>query len=314
MKKVLCFIIIMLLLGGCGHKKDKDISILVPNGIPLIAIGGLLDDYHVETVVGPDLLSSGLITKSHDLIIAPLNLGAKLYLNNSSNYKLAALITFGNTYLVSRKITSLESLQDVEGKEILAFGRNAIPDIILKKALDSANINPMVNYQNGIDEVIPLFVANPNNPDDVLDSTPKYILATEPYLTKLELDYHMELNLINLQEVLGENLIPQAAIFINPESKNYYLFNNVLMNIESNISTLNQNPKDYSENIVNKHQYLQNLGTTTIEHSIPRSNIDYLVASENIKLCEDFFQMLNEYNPNLLGGHTPNQEFYEKNK
>ena len=52
--------------------------------------------------------------------------------------------------------------------------------------------------------------------------------------------------------------------------------------------------------------------TTTIEHSIPRSNINYLAASENINICEDFFKMLNEYNPNLLGGLIPDQEFYEK--
>lgn len=312
MKKMLFLILLALVLAGCGYKEKKDITILVPNGIPLIALGDLVDEYQVETVVGPDLLTSGLIAKSHDLIIAPLNLGAKLYLNNSSTFKLAALITFGNTYLVSRKSSPLETIQDVEGEEILAYGRNAVPDIILRKALAFSNVNAQINYQNGIDEVIPLFVSNSDNPNDYLETAPKYILAAEPYLSKLELDYQMELNLLDLQEVLGDNLIPQAAIFINPESEHYDLMDEVLDKIENNILSLNQDPKSYAKKITSKHQYFKNLGAETIEHSIPRSNINYLVASENINLCEEFFQMLNNYNPNLLGGEIPDQDFYEK--
>ncbi|HHX79662.1 MAG TPA: hypothetical protein GX692_01160 [Acholeplasmataceae bacterium] len=311
MKKILCLIILAFALVGCESKENKDITILVPNGIPLIALGDLVDEYQVETVVGPELLVSGLISKSHDLIIAPLNLGAKLYLNNSSTYKLAALITFGNTYLISRKSTFLETIQDVEGEEILAYGRNAVPDLILKKALDFSNVNVQIIYQNGIDEVIPFFVSNPNNPNNILETTPKYILAAEPYLTKLELDYQMELNILDLQEVLGDKFIPQAAIFINPESKHYGLIEEVLEKVKNNIYSLNQDPKSYAEKITSKHQYFKNLGAKTIEHCIPRSNINYLVARENINLCEAFFQMLNDYNPNLLGGQIPNQEFYE---
>lgn len=311
MKKILCLIILAFALVGCESKENKDITILVPNGIPLIALGDLVDEYQVETVVGPELLVSGLISKSHDLIIAPLNLGAKLYLNNSSTYKLSALITFGNTYLVSRKSTNLETIQDVEGEEILAYGRNAVPDLILKKALDFSNVNVQIIYQNGIDEVIPFFVSNPNNPNNILETTPKYILAAEPYLTKLELDYQMELNILDLQEVLGDKFIPQAAIFINPESKHYDWLEEVLEKVKNNIYSLNQDPKSYAEKITSKHQYFKNLGAKTIEHCIPRSNINYLVARENINLCEAFFQMLNDYNPNLLGGQIPNQEFYE---
>lgn len=311
MKKIFSLIILSLILIGCSNDKKNEVTILVPNGIPLIALGDLVNEYQVETVVGPDLLTSGLITKSHDIIIAPLNLGAKLYLTNSSNYKLVAIITFGNTYLVSRKSTVLKNIFDVNGEEILAFGRNAVPDIILKKSLDIANVSAQINYQNGIDEVIPLFLSNPNNPNDYTNNTPKYILAAEPYITKLELDYQMELNILNLQEVLGNKQIPQAAIFINPESKNYDILDNVLKKIENNIKRLNIDPKGYAKRIVSKHQYFQNLGSTIIEKCIPRSNINYLVASKNIDLCEDFFEMLNEYNPNLLGGKIPDQEFYE---
>lgn len=311
MKKILLLIILVLCLVGCNTKTKDEITILVPSGIPLIALGDLVDQYQVESVKGPDLLTSGLIANTYDLIIAPLNLGAKLSLNNSSNYKLAALITFGNTYIASRKTTPLTRITDLEGEKLLAYGRNAVPDIILRKALEINNVSVQIEYQNGIDEVIPFFVGNPNNQNDLPENTPKYILATEPYLSKLELDYKIELNLLDLQQVLGDQLIPQAAIFINPESKNYEKIAGVLENIKNNILSLNQNPKRYAEKIISKSLYFQNLGIETIEHSIPRSNIDYLVARENIDLCEAFFQMLNEYNPNLLGGKIPSQEFYE---
>jgi len=311
MKKILCLMILAFALMGCEFEDKKDISILVPSGIPLLAFGDLVDEYQIEAVVGPDLLVSGLITKSHDLIIAPLNLGAKLYLNNSSTYKLAALITFGNTYLVSRKGTPLETIQDLESEEILAYGRNAVPDIILRKALGFANVNARISYQSGIDEVIPFFVGNPEDPYDIPETTPKYILAAEPYLSKLELDYGLDLNILDLQETLGDCLIPQAAVFINPESEHYESLGEVLEKVRENISSLNGNPKGYAQRIVSKHQYFKNLGTRTIEHCIPRSNINYLAARGNIDLCEGFFRMLNDYDPNLLGGQIPDRDFYE---
>jgi len=310
MKKILFLIITALMLVGCNSRKiHNKIKILVPNGIPLIAIGDLIDQDKVtiESVSGPDLLISGMVSKSHDIIIAPLNVGAKLYLNNSSSYQLHSLITFGNTYLVSKKSTPLSSINDVKNEDIMAYGRNSTPDILLKKALASSGINANISYQGGVDQVIPFFVCNPDDPSDVSCDVVSYILCAEPLITKLELEYGLELNVLDLQ---AENeAIPQAAIFVNPECDEEAL-TSVLALIEANVQYLNENPQSYAHKIITKHLYFKNLGETIIAHCIPRSNINFMKAVDHKEICENFFMMLNEFNPDLLGGEIPNLEFY----
>jgi NitT/TauT family transport system substrate-binding protein len=310
---LLMFIMIALTLFGCNSTKSENkIKVLVPSGIPFVAVGDLIDqkDIVIDSVIGPDLLITGMISKSHDIIIAPLNVGAKLYLNESSNYKLDSTITFGNTYIVSRKSNTLNTIEDLNDKNILAYGKNSIPDILLKKALDSNEIKAEISYQGGIDQVIPFFICNPKYPDDVSCNPPDYILCAEPLITKLELEYNMDLNILDLQAESGSKLIPQAAIFINPESENLKEINIILNLIKANVEYLNNNPKEYANKIVNKHSYFKNLGVKIIESSIPRSNINYLNLSDNIEIYENFFEMLNNYNPNLLGGKIPDSEFY----
>ena len=124
---------------------------------------------------------------------------------------------------------------------------------------------------------------------------------------KLELEYNMELNILDLQEFAGIFLKQQSSS-IQKVIPNQVM--RVLDQIKSNIEFLNNNPQEYTKSIIKKHQYFKNLGDTILEKSIPRSNIDYLDARENINLINDFFEMLNEYNPNLLGGQIPDQEFY----
>lgn len=313
MKKYMLVILLSLMLVGCvSTKVNNEVNILVPSGIPFIAIGDLIDENNIsiESVSGPDLLVSGMISKSHDIIIAPINVGAKVYIASSSNYHLDSIITFGNSYLVSRKATKLNTVEDLNDKSILAYGKNATPDIVLRKVIDLKGVNTEINYLTGIDQIVPMFICNPLDSLDTSCSPPNYILSSEPIISKLEVQYNMELNILDLQAELGSSLIPQAGIFVNPDSENQESIAAVLKLIEKNIEYLNNNPKEYSKSIVEKHQYFENLKSEIIEKSIPRSNIDYLKAIKNKDICNDYFKMLNEYNPNLLGGKVPNDNFY----
>ena len=68
----------------------------MPEGIPAVALGGLFEDSKMEITVvsGPSVLSSELIKKDYDVIVAPIILGAQLYTKGSLNYKLKLYIIF----------------------------------------------------------------------------------------------------------------------------------------------------------------------------------------------------------------------------
>lgn len=316
MKKVLFAFILSMIIAisgfamvGCDKTKSE-IKVMVPNGITLIAVGNLYDekDVKVENVNGPDLLSSAFTSKSHDIVVAPLNLGAKLYNNNQSVYKLASMITFGNVYIVSKEGTPLDnSLADLEGKKIIAFGKGSTPDIIFRAALANKNIEineENITYQSGVSEVVPLFKANNSQYD--------YAVVAEPVVSQLQIKFGLKLNIVDLQVVLQDKMesIPQAGIFVNPESKNLDKINEVLSKLKADIKQLNDNPDAYAQDIIDKNEFFANLTKEVIASAIKSGNvINYLDAKANKSVAEQYFELLMEQNPNLLN-KLPEDTFY----
>ena len=306
MKKLILFILLSILMTGCALKKpESQVSIIVPNGIPLIAVGDLIgeENIKIESVTGPALLQTALVSKSHDIIIAPLNIGAKLYIDGGSKYKLAAVLTSGNTYIVSRKENKLDSINDLQNEEIMAYGKGAAPGIVLEKALESINAN--ITYKDSVDTILPLFVTKN-------ETTPKYILTAEPVIQKLQKEFKIDLNILDLQEVLKSEIefIPQAAIFVHPDKIDNADVIRVLKLIEANVNNLNKNPLEYAKKIVSKHVYFTNLKEEFIASSIPNSDINYSNSKDNKAICEKYFELLNAFNEKLLGNKKPDNAFY----
>jgi NitT/TauT family transport system substrate-binding protein len=295
---------------GCDSKIKNEITVILPSGTPLIAVGGLLEEENVDyTIVsGADLLTTALISQSHDIVIAPLTLGMKLFMNESSPYKMYAIITLGNTYIVSREATSLNSIADVNNQEIMAFGQNNTPDIILKAALEDNKYQANITYQTGVNDIVPFFVCSGSS----CAEAPKYILSAEPTITTLELKYGLSLNIINLQDVLSEEheVIPQAAIFVNPNSSYLEDIEVFMKKLEKNVDELNQKTDSYVDKIINSYDFFTKTGADVLKRSIPRSNIEFLLAKEHKEIVVAYCNLLNKYNNKILGGLVVDEEIY----
>ena len=82
---------------------------------------------------------SGAISKEQaDFVILPVNLASKLY-NEGAGYKLQAVITHGNFYLVSS--FAVNSVQDLVGKVVhMPNNFGTVPDLTFKSILIDNNI------------------------------------------------------------------------------------------------------------------------------------------------------------------------------
>lgn len=312
MKRILSFALLVVvaltsaLLLSCDKSTDK-VKVLVPNGITLIAWGGLYDnpDVEIENIDGPDNLTVALAQGSYDIVVAPLNVGAKLYNNGQTKFKLDSLLTFGNNYIVSKEGVSLDkTLKDLEGKKLIAFGQNATPGIILRAALSAKGVqNCDVSYQNSVNEVVGLFTVNKEY---------DYALVAEPVLSQLQIKKGLKLNIVDLQEVLQSEMdsIPQAGVFVNPESKNINKVNKVLKALKSNIESLNEKPEEYAEKIVNYNEFFENISKEVIASAVQNGKvIDYKKAKDNKAVLKAYFELLINQNKNLLD-KLPDDSFY----
>ena len=302
MKRVLSIIVILLILClfiGCDKKDDKKYKVIIPSGTPLIALGNLIDDdnFDIEVVNGSDPLQAAFVSGEYDMIVAPFNLGAKLFLAGKSKYLLESIITTNNTYLISRE--EFKTIEELKGKKTLAYGAGSMPFIGLKALSDDNELALDITQLNsGVADVAASFLANKENYD-------LYMMA-EPNLTILKTK--TTLYSIDVSKELNTTLV-QACLFVNSESE---VSDIVLNKIKDNINYLNSKPAEYAKKVIDKHDFFKNLGEENLKNAIPNCNIVYKKASENSEIIESTYVLLNKYVPSLLNGSKPDESFINK--
>ena len=155
MKKIICAGLAVLLASGCSAQSSEEqqpqeqtaeasgLKILSPTGAPSLSLLPIVKGGKntVETVEGADPLQAALVNPDpqYDVIIAPTNLGVKLAAGGKTTYRLLEVVTWGNLYLIG---SSEEDLN--EGHTVAAFGEQAVPGLVFKKAY--ADIKADVNF------------------------------------------------------------------------------------------------------------------------------------------------------------------------
>ena len=216
-KYLLCFMMLTTVVGCSGGTNSSDESdtanILCPVGAPSLAFvseyENITENGKIDFVDGSDQLVAELSkdNSEYDIIVAPINLGAKLIASDQSDYRIQAVITWGNLYLVG---TSKEALSQTG--ELALFGEGAVPQLIVEATNIETSLTPTY-YQSATLVQQQLLAGNV-----------QVGLLAEPLasatIAKAK-QSGLELSIItDLQESYGEDGYPQAAIFVK-EGKNY---------------------------------------------------------------------------------------------
>lgn len=220
MKKIALWIASLLLCLGCvgcsssSKQETNKLHILSPSGAPTLALLSVYEevskDGEINIVEGTDILSSEFLKEDseYDVIIAPINLGCQLLEKGSTNFHLAAVLTWGNLYLVENP--------NVEGSSLAAFGQQAVPGKIFNTVKDSSDIMSQaeVTYYNAVSDVQGQVLANKTH----------YALMAEPAVTATiakAKQNNITLNIVgDLQELYQTQMTtselgyPQAALFV----------------------------------------------------------------------------------------------------
>lgn len=204
MKKITWIFALVLLLAGCHDKEatKEQVQLLVPQGAPALAVLPLYEEENmkVTTVAGSDRLTVELAKADgeFDVIIAPVNLGAKMIEQESSEYRLAAIVTWGNLYIVGNEEYKV-------GDPLAAFGENAVP----QKILVSRGFGENVTYFNSAQDVQAQLLSHRFTAGLLAEPA---ATATIAKAKEQGIDFSV---LYDLQETIsGQTGYPQAAIFI----------------------------------------------------------------------------------------------------
>ncbi len=293
----------MLFITGCIDDSSKKVSVIVPTGTPSLGIANVLNDktlVDANIVSGSDPLIAAFTNASYDVVVAPVNLGAKLYnANENFSYILYKTIVWGNYYLVSNEeIATLESL---EGKTVLVFGKNSTPDVVLRTLISAKNINVNLEY---VDDV-----ATANS--YLLLGKADIIVSAEPSLTKMSANknfYTLDLQK-QWQQLTGSYSLPQAGIFIKKDSKDEKYLKTVLDKMIESVQMAQTKPNVLIASAVSVDENLAKIGEETLQKAIGNCNLR--VEETDKEAIEFYFSQVIQLGIGAtVGGKLPDEAFY----
>ena len=304
MKKILSSIIVMIVCAlfiGCKKTPKEKIRVLLPQGTPLVAVGNLLDDemFSFDIVNGQDPLIEAFTKGEYDLLIAPLNLGTKLNIAKKSEYKLKAIITTNNTYLVSKN--EFKNIEEVNGKNVLGFGEGSTPSLAFNSIMNYKNLTPKkVDFRSSAADVTLEYTSKNTEYD--------FFLLAEPNISIISNKTKKEVYKISLSDLLKDevDMLIQACLFVNP---NKNIDDKAINKIEENIKEMNNNPSDYAKSVESKHNFFEGLTKEVLEKAIPNCNITFINAKDNKNIIESYYKLLDKFQPSVLQGKRPDENF-----
>ena len=136
MKKVLLILSVLLMLCGCGAQKQEEtvpettvdpstLTIVTPKGAPVLAFYDQIENANYTRVTADAISALWTGDQSPDVLVVDLTSGVKA-IENGAEYKLAAIITFGNFYLASTGHDENETM-DADDKIVLFGNENMLP-------------------------------------------------------------------------------------------------------------------------------------------------------------------------------------------
>ncbi|MCD8029070.1 MAG: hypothetical protein LUF02_10560 [Erysipelotrichaceae bacterium] len=295
MKKILKYLLCLMMaitVAGCSSSttvedSSSTVKILCPTGAPALAFvdsySDIIAEGSIDFVDGSDQLSAELAKddSEYDIIVAPINVGATLMSKDSTSYKLKAVITWGNLYLVG---TSEDAL-DGDG-EIALFGEGAVPQKIYETVNIDTSLTPTY-YQSGT------LVQ-----EQLLAGNVEVGLLAEPLATATiakASQAGITLSIIkDLQEEYGGGY-PQAAIFMKDGTNYDSLFEAIDEFTNGDYADLEADLEEIG---------VDTLGLPSVEivvKSIERQNVHYTEASECIDEITEFLKLYDiEFSEDML--------------
>ena len=207
----LAALVLMMCVFASAGAEEYAVKVSAPAGAPALALATLaVQDPDSYTFVAADTIAAEFAAGEADLIVAPLNAGAKLFRAGKSTYRLAAVVSWGNLFIASQRPDF--QLKDINEAGITLFGEETI----------NASIVNYVLAQNGITPAKVEYLAGAANTQSLLLSDPEAIVVTaEPALTaaKMKTDQITSYAVNDLyQAAAGYAGYAQAALFVREET------------------------------------------------------------------------------------------------
>ena len=270
---------------------------------------GLTANHYEFTMAGsPNDLTPGLLKGDLDVLAVPVNLGAVLYAKSEGAVQLAAVNTLGVLYIVEKGGETVQTLEDLKGKTLLATGKGSTPEYALAYLLAQHGLDMgsdlTVEWMSEHTEVVTKMAATES----------AVALLPQPFVTvaagqveglRVALDLTKEWDALGngSQLITGGLLVRKAFAEEHPEALAAFL-----EEYAASTAYTNEQPAEAAQ-LIEKFDIIK---AAVAEKAIPFCNIVCITGAEMQAIVTGYYQTLFDRNPDAVGGAMPGDDFWLK--
>lgn len=196
-----------------------------PEGTPALAITKLVTDN--KTIDGAEMtyevvsasnIAAEMTSQKSDLVIMPVNAGAKL-ITAGADYKLVSVAVYGSLYLVGKADTATTvQISDLGGKTIACIGQTGTPGLVFRYVMKGNNLEIISDGTPTSSQVLVKYVADGTAAKTLIaGNSVDYAVVGEPAATAFkgalgclaQMDMQAE-----YAKISGTSTYPQAGLFV----------------------------------------------------------------------------------------------------
>ena len=267
------------------------------------------ENYQFTIAASIDEVTPAISQGETDIAAVPANVSSVLYNKLEGGVQVLAINTLGVLYIVENGDT-VQSVADLRGKTIYASGKGATPEYALNYILQENGIDPAsdvtIEWKSEHSECVAALAQDPSG----------IAMLPQPFVTTAQAqnpDLRVALDLTEEWDKIQENAENPSALLTgvvivrtefakeHPEAVSDFM-----ERYKSSVEFVNDNV-DEAAQLVGNYDIVP---AEVAKKAIPACNIVCITGDEMQEKLSGYLAVLNEQNPEAVGGQLPDDDFY----
>lgn len=267
------------------------------------------ENYNFQIVASPDEVTPAIAQGTADIAAVPANLASVLYQKTDGGVQVLTINTLGVLYLVENG-NQIQSISDLKGKTIYASGKGATPEYALNYILKENGLTPGEDVQIEWKSEHTECVAALAEHEDAIALLPQPFVTTAQNKNdslRVALDLTEEWDNIqkenggNSSLVTGVTVVRTEFVQEHPE-----IVEDFMERYQESVTFVNDHAEEAAKMIGNYDIIPEEIA----KKALPECNIVYIDRAEMKEKLSGYLEVLEQENPQAVGGTLPADEFY----
>ena len=267
------------------------------------------EEYKFQIAASPDEVTPAIVQGTADIAAVPANLASVLYQKTDGGVQVLTINTLGVLYLVENG-TQIQDISDLKGKTIYASGKGATPEYALNYILKENGLTPGEDVQiEWKSEHTECVVALTEHTDAIALLPQPFVTTAQSKHESLrvaldlteEWDSIQEKNGGNSSLVTGVTVVRTEFALEHPE-----IVEDFLERYQESADYVNAHTEETAE-LIGDYDIVPE---AIAKKALPACNIVYIDGSEMKEKLSGYLEVLEQENPQSVGGALPEDDFY----